>query len=86
MEKEFNFVYITTNLVNGKQYIGDHSTNKLNDGYLGSGKLLKQSIKKHGNNKFKYEILDFFETKNAAFIAQQKYINKHNSVVPCSCV
>ena len=26
MPKRYNFVYVTTNLVNGKQYVGDHST------------------------------------------------------------
>ena len=31
MERKFNYVYLTTNLVNGKQYIGDHSTDKIND-------------------------------------------------------
>ena len=35
---KYHFVYITTNTINGKQYVGDHSTNNINDHYLGSGK------------------------------------------------
>ena len=45
-EKKYNYVYITTNLENKKQYVGDHSTNNINDGYLGSGKILWKSIEK----------------------------------------
>ena len=36
----YHFVYETTNLINGKKYIGKHSTDDLNDGYLGSGKAI----------------------------------------------
>lgn len=43
------YVYRTTNLVNGKTYIGQHkSKDVMNDLYLGSGKLLKMSIEKYG--------------------------------------
>lgn len=82
MKKKFNFVYITTNLLNGKQYIGDHSTNNLEDGYLGSGKLLKESFKKYNKDNFKCDILEFFDTKEEAFEAQEKYINEYNTLVP----
>ncbi len=37
-------IYKTTNLVNGKFYIGKHQTNDLNDGYIGSGKILRLAI------------------------------------------
>jgi len=78
----YHYVYITTNLINGKQYVGDHSTDNLNDTYLGSGNYLKKSIKKHGKEKFEREILEFFDTKQEAFDAQEKWINEHNTILP----
>lgn len=81
--KKYNYVYITTNVITKKQYIGDHSTNDLNDGYLGSGRpYLKRSIKKYGKQHFKKEILEFFDTKEEAFDAQEKYINEYNTLNP----
>ena len=51
-----HYVYIITNQLNGKQYVGDHSTNNLEDGYLGSGVLLLRAKKKYGKENFSREV------------------------------
>jgi len=80
--KKYHYVYVTTNLANGKKYVGDHSTNILDDDYLGSGKIIKDSIKKYGKEKFTKEIIKLCETKKEAFDLQEKYINKFNTLIP----
>jgi hypothetical protein len=48
-------VYLTTNLINGKQYIGSSSFNR--PSYFGSGVDISKAIKKYGKSNFKKEIL-----------------------------
>jgi 6-pyruvoyl-tetrahydropterin synthase len=49
-------IYKITNTINGKIYIGKDTTD--NPLYLGSGKLIKLSIKKYGKKNFKKEIIE----------------------------
>lgn len=64
---KFNFVYKTTNNLNGDYYYGVHSTNNLDDGYLGSGLILKHAINKYGIDNFTREIVQYFSDVKYAF-------------------
>lgn len=74
--------YIITNIVNGKCYIGMHSTNTDNDRYLGSGVSLKLAIKKYGRGKFIKNILCICETKEEAYKNESFFIEKYNTLYP----
>ena len=78
----FGFVYITTNLINGKRYVGrcKMETTRPNAWkyYLGSGHVLKEAIKKYGKENFLKNIISFAysdEELNKQEIETIKFLN-----------
>lgn len=63
MQPTFYIIYKTTNLVNGKIYIGKHITKDIDDEYLGSGSILRQAISKYGIENFQRHVLHIFNTE-----------------------
>lgn len=61
----YGFVYITTNKINGKKYIGQRKYDKQGKWktYLGSGVILSRAIEKYGVDNFSKEIVENCETK-----------------------
>lgn len=74
-EKQYHFIYKTTNLLNGKYYYGMHSTDDLNDGYLGSGKRLRYSINKHGKENHVREIIEFLPNRILLAEREKEIVN-----------
>jgi group I intron endonuclease len=74
--KEKHLVYRTTNKLNGKFYVGIHSTFDYDDGYLGSGKAILASIKKYGKDQFYRKILFAFDSREDAFKKEAEIVNE----------
>lgn len=64
------------NLVNGKIYVGKHSTSNLDDGYMGSGVIIQRAIKKHGKEKFYKHIIEIFESADEALEYEKSLITE----------
>ena len=59
----YHYFYKITNNINGHFYYGIHSTDNLDDGYMGSGRYLRRAYKKFGIENFTKEIVKFFENR-----------------------
>jgi len=62
-QKKYHYIYKTTNIITERYYIGMHSTDNLEDGYVGSGKRLWYSINKYGRENHVCKILEFLSNK-----------------------
>jgi hypothetical protein len=72
--RKHHIIYKTTCLVTGRYYIGMHSTDDLKDRYLGSGLRLQRSVKKHGVDQHRREILEDLPTRDAASAREKELI------------
>ena len=71
----YNIVYLTTNIVNNKIYVGVHKTDDINDKYLGSGTHILKAIKKYGRDKFKRIVLHYCLTPEQALEIENKIVD-----------
>lgn len=58
----YGYIYLILNKVNGKTYVGKHRLYKKTwneDGYMGSGKLLKPAKKKYGIENFEKFLIEY---------------------------
>lgn len=54
----YGYIYETTNLINGKKYIGQHHNNSFDKSYYGSGHHIKDDLSVFGKNNFKVKLLE----------------------------
>lgn len=73
------YIYLTTNLINGKKYIGQHK-GELSDNYFGSGSLISKAIEKYGKENFTKEILYICKSREEADAKEKEIIAQYGAV------
>jgi len=68
------YLYEIKNNINGKIYVGVHKTKVLDDGYMGSGKIIKRAVEKHGIENFSKTILETFESSELMFAREKEIV------------
>lgn len=76
--KMAGFVYIWTNKINNKQYIGSHIGAE-DDNYLGSGVAFNRALKKYGIENFERTILESVEDNDVLREREQYYIDLYDA-------
>lgn len=73
------YVYKISNKINGKVYIGKHSSKKLDNGYYGSGMAIKKAISKYGKNNFEKHVLEVCNNEDELNKKEIYYIELYNT-------
>lgn len=78
------YIYLITNLINGKQYVGQTTdfTRRMTAHKYGAKQLIDQAIQKYGKDNFTYEIIDQSDDSEEINNLEIKYIKDYNSLVP----
>lgn len=72
---KYHYIYKTTCKVTNRFYVGMHSTNNLEDGYLGSGLRLRRSLYKHGKENHVLEILEHYDSQESLAKREAELVN-----------
>lgn len=78
MEK-YGYVFISTNLINNKKYIGRHKAKSFTNKYKGSGKLIREAFKKYGINNFSVELIEWCDSEDSLNERERYWISKYNA-------
>lgn len=76
----YGYVYLTTNLINNKKYVGVHKSSCFDENYKGSGKILWRAISKYGWENFKTEIIKWCYSKEELFESERLEIEERGAL------
>lgn len=81
-EGKFGYIYLITDTLHNKQYVGQRRGYKLDENYYGSGRIIQDLIKKYGTTIFEREIIDYASSQEELSQKEVEYIERYNTLYP----
>lgn len=72
----YYYLYEIRNNLTGHIYVGVHKTKNMNDGYMGSGKLIKRVLAKYGVENFTKTILETFSNSHDMYTREKEIVTQ----------
>lgn len=70
--ERYGYVYIITNLINNKKYLGVKEKSNFDPTYYGSGVLIKKAVNKYGKENFNVSIYKWCRTKEELYSEENR--------------
>lgn len=78
----YGYIYLTTNKITGKQYVGQKVSNKFVKSYKGSGVAITKAFKKYGKDNFECHIIDTATTQDELNDKEFVYVELYQTMSP----
>lgn len=78
----YGYIYLTTNKITGKQYVGQKVSNNFVKSYKGSGVAITKAFKKYGKNNFECHIIDIATTQDELNDKEYVYVELYQTMTP----
>lgn len=78
--ERYGYIYLTTNLINGMMYFGQHKSESFDESYKGSGTLVRRAYDKHGWENFKTEVLEWCQSREELNEREKYWISYYDAV------
>lgn len=77
-------LYVSKCIPTDKIYVGQHATNNLGDGYIGSGQNMKQAIAKYGRGAFVFQVIRSCKDREElneweSFIVTESFVGREDN-------
>lgn len=79
LDSRYAYIYLVTNLVSGKVYVGQHrhTPGEAWRNYMGSSKELCDEMKRFGHESYRKELLEFADSESFLYAAEAYYIRQY---------
>lgn len=78
----YGYIYLTTNKITGKQYVGQHTKSEFDTKYKGSGVAITKAFKKYGEDNFECHIIDTATTQDELNDKEYVYVELYQTLTP----